>query len=694
MRPAKRFIIICLLAAMGFAVFITIHLDKTFHAAKQHTQDHARVIANALWTFEESSAAAYLTLATQSYGYERILVEDDLGKIFINIQGEPLSGTDLVLSSIGLITRNSISLDIVYEDRTIGRITAIWRCKAIYTYLYVLVCIILTLFGIWFFLRQLEMNKTLESRVQKRTSELEMALDELRKGQEKYRSLVENIPGAVYHYINDENWTPLFYSDAVEEITGHPANAFLTSRIDFCGDIIHPEDRPVVRQAVNSALRHGRSYAVEYRIIDSKGELRWVSEKGQGESWSTGKPEYFTGAIFDITSRKLAEHELIRVQNLLNNILDSMPSVLVGVDNQGIVTHWNQEAEHTTGVPASNARGQRLDKVFPGLSREMPNVHRAIREQKVLTTPRLPRTHENDIRLDDVTVFPLVADGMEGAVIRVDDVTERVRIEEMMVQTEKMMSVGGLAAGMAHEINNPLGGILQGAQNIERRLTPDLPGNIKAAKALGCDLDMVHAYLKERNIMRMLKGIQESGLRAAKIVSNMLEFSRKSGTNMTSCNLNELLDTVVALAENDYDLKKNYDFKKVTIIRRYDPELPTVVCAHTEIEQVLFNLLKNAAYAMAQSSMQEDPTITLETHRHSSHAILQVSDNGPGMEPETRRRIFEPFFTTKPPGVGTGLGLSVSYFIITQNHGGEFIVESTPGRGTSFTIKLPISGNE
>lgn len=190
----------------------------------------------------------------------------------------------------------------------------------------------------------------------------------------------------------------------------------------------------------------------------------------------------------------------------------------------------------------------------------------------------------------------------------------------------------------------------------------------------------------------MLGGIQDSGMRAAKIVSNMLDFSRKSGTSMAACNLNDLADAVLDLAASDYDLKKNFDFKKVRIVREYETDLGSVICAHTEVEQVLFNLVKNAAYAMAESPKPGvTPTIILRTRQNGTQVVVEVEDNGPGMPQEIRRRIFEPFFTTKPPGVGTGLGLSVSYFIITQNHNGLFTVESTPGVGTTFTISLPVS---
>ncbi len=395
----------------------------------------------------------------------------------------------------------------------------------------------------------------------------------------------------------------------------------------------------------------------------------------------------------EVRERERTEKEALRLRNLLKNVADSMPSLLVVVDNQGRVTQWNPQAEHEFGRAEAQALGLPLADAAPGLASQVENVRMAIATRQPRETLKVPVRRDGHTRYKDITVYPLLeGEEVEGAVLRVDDVTERVRIEEMMVQTEKMMSVGGLAAGMAHEINNPLGGILQAVQNMERRLAPGMPANDKAAESLGTTVQTVRDYLAERNILRMVEGIRDSGMRAARIVQNMLNFSRKSESQMAPQNLNSLLDDTLELASSDYDLKKQYDFRKIRIVREYQPDLPATPCTRTEIEQVLLNLLKNSAQAMALSPVPgREPTIALRTGVREGHALIEVRDNGPGMDEATRKRVFEPFFTTKDPGIGTGLGLSVSYFIITNNHGGEFRVESAPGAGTTFTILLPLS---
>ena len=150
------------------------------------------------------------------------------------------------------------------------------------------------------------------------------------------------------------------------------------------------------------------------------------------------------------------------------------------------------------------------------------------------------------------------------------------------------------------------------------------------------------------------------------------------------------MDKTVELAENDYDLGKKYDFRKIEIIREYNAAVPDVTCEETKIQQVFLNILKNGAQAMAENKNNgRPPRLMLRVSAEGHMARVEIEDNGPGMTEAIRKRVFEPFFTTKEVGVGTGLGLSVSYFIITENHGGTITVESNPGEGARFIIRLP-----
>jgi len=195
-------------------------------------------------------------------------------------------------------------------------------------------------------------------------------------------------------------------------------------------------------------------------------------------------------------------------------------------------------------------------------------------------------------------------------------------------------------------------------------------------------------------VPQLLDGIQQAGARAAKIVSHMLSFSRRSNRQLTPCDLPALIDQAVEIASNDFDLTIGFDFKGQNIIRQFDPQLGPVPATANELEQVLLNLLKNAAQAIHQREDDREPgRIILRTRLNPPWAEIQVEDNGIGMPESVRKRTFEPFFTTKEIGQGTGLGLSVSYFIITNNHKGQMEVHSTPGQGTCFTLRLPLVDN-
>ncbi|GAB6036081.1 hypothetical protein JCM15519_06400 [Fundidesulfovibrio butyratiphilus] len=387
---------------------------------------------------------------------------------------------------------------------------------------------------------------------------------------------------------------------------------------------------------------------------------------------------------------KESTRSLIRTRGVLANILESMPSAIIGLDAKGWVTHWNENAAKLSGTPTRAALGKPLSESFAWLAPLVDTTRLPGRHDQPLVMEKRPFGQGTDERFVDVLAYPLVCNGEEGVVVRVDDVTTRVRMEELLIRNEKMSTVGSLAGGMAHEINNPLSGILQSLQIIMRRLSPDLPANVRTATDLGCDLAAMRAYLEARGILGFLESMRESGERATKIVRNMLGFIRKSASAKTPQNLPELLDCVVDIASSDYDLKKKYDFRQIEIVREYAPDTPDVPCSAAEIEQVVFNLLYNAAQAMAsQPTPHAPPRLILRVHSQGEHCVFEVEDNGPGMEESVRQRIFEPLFSTKAPGEGTGLGLALAYFIVVNTHGGTIEAVTAPGQGTRFVIRLP-----
>jgi two-component system NtrC family sensor kinase len=401
--------------------------------------------------------------------------------------------------------------------------------------------------------------------------------------------------------------------------------------------------------------------------------------------------------LYSEIARHEATEELLReTQEYLQGIINSLPSILIGITTEGYVTHWNAAAEKATGLTADEALGVHIKQIYPTLPVDMTVIERVIETDVPFKREMVQEGQGAQATFTDITVCPLPSRELAGAVILADDVTLRVRLENMMIQNEKMMSLGEMAAGLAHEINNPLAGILNNVQNITRRTSSRLPANEHTAKEVGVNLSQIETYLQKRQILEFVGNIGEAGERAAHIVKNMLEFSRSSNTQYhTPTDPVTLVEQSLELATNTFELRTSQGIELPRIEREYEPDLPLVSCSPSEIQQVILNLLRNAAQAfkMEDYGPPLNPVITIRLSREQQYACIEIQDNGPGMPESVKRHIFEPFFTTKAVGQGTGLGLSVSYFIITEHHHGTIEVDSQPGRGTTFMIKLPVEGS-
>jgi len=498
-----------------------------------------------------------------------------------------------------------------------------------------------------------------------------------------FRSFMEHAPDLIYFKDRDGRFVEVNAAMAAE-MGSTPEK--LVGKSDF--DFLPPEEAQRRFDDELEVMRTEKPLQKEEMATTPRGRQWYLSTKvpRYGEE---GQVAGTFGTSWNITRRKQATEELLSLRNLLGSIVNSMPSILIGVDADGLVTLWNREAGRIAGVPENRARGKILEEVFPDLGSEMGQVLAAVAGRKMQHHEHIPCTIGNQQRFADVTVYPITTDGTEGSVIRIDDVTDRVLLEEMMVQSEKMMSVGGLAAGMAHEINNPLAGILQNLQVLRSRVSEGSRRNEAAAEKAGTSFEAIQAYMEGRGLPKIMDSIAEAGQRAAEIVDNMLGFSRKDGGHFELHPLEGLLERSLELAANEYNPEKRFGFRNIRIVREYGDSPGPVPCEAGQIQQVLLNLLANSAQAMA-GHPPEEPRITLRLGQDGGMALIEVEDNGPGMDAKTRKRVFEPFFTTKGVGRGTGLGLSVSYFIIVENHRGTLGVRSSPGQGARFSIRIPL----
>lgn len=381
------------------------------------------------------------------------------------------------------------------------------------------------------------------------------------------------------------------------------------------------------------------------------------------------------------TGRQLRETKLY-----LQSMINSMPSIIIGVTATGEVTHWNAAAENTFEIFSNEALGRKITDLLPLFPVTLTAIKNSIRNGEPHAIQHTQNDEEKK-RYFEITIYPLISRTQQGAVIRVDDVTLKVTIENLMIQNEKMYSLGEVAAGIAHEINNPLSVILQNVQNIVRRTDTSFAINHTRANELGIDFQQVNYYLQTREIPQMLDSIREAGERSATIVRNMLEFSHNSQRKTSLVDIKHLIEQTIALNRSSYPQPQSD--QALQIFTNFADPLPPLHASAPELQQVLLNLLRNAKQALANSAI-EQPTIWIRAYSQNHHLVIEVQDNGPGMTDTVREHIFEPFFSTKELGSGTGLGLSVSYFIITERHQGTIDVKTAPGKGSNFIIQLPL----
>lgn len=520
---------------------------------------------------------------------------------------------------------------------------------------------------------------TMQTSIKKRLSALE-------KAEEKYRNLFEFAPDGIC--ITTPSGKVLSFNNAFFRMSEEKEkNRIYQSNVtDYYA---HPENRDRMLKNL-SRKRIIRNFNLEFKSASGR---QWPAHVSLQVIRYEGE-DAILAIIRDMTRQKEDQAQLFYLRNLLSNIIDSMPSVIVGFDQNFNIILWNEKARDMFGIEEKDAVGKLVQDLYPFLSDKMERVKNALNAGKPYVESKIYQQIKKDLRYFNMTIYPLTGPGQSGGVLRIDEITEQVRLEEMVVQSEKMVSLGGLAAGMAHEINNPLAGVLQNAFVLNHRLTGDLPPNHKAAEECNFSIEQLRKYIDKRELQSIMDNITSSGKRAAQIVKNMLSFARMEKSKFSEYPIDELLDSTVELAKSDYDLKKNYDFKLVQIEREYDDNLPMVRCSKSKIQQAFFNILQNGAQAMATQGTYDGkpPRFRLKIEKLASDVLISIKDNGPGMEEVACKRVFEPFFTTKPVGTGTGLGMSVTYFIIAENHKGTLSVRTLPLQGAEFIITLPIEG--
>jgi PAS domain S-box-containing protein len=389
------------------------------------------------------------------------------------------------------------------------------------------------------------------------------------------------------------------------------------------------------------------------------------------------------------TDLRLATAKIVSSKQRLREIIDSMPSMIFGANKKGELTEWNKEIAHYMKIDREQVMNKTFVALCPNYAFLMPVI------EKVLVSKipeRLPNqvVYINEHRShQDIIIYPIISQEEIAIIVRIDDVTDKINLERAMIQTEKMSSVGTLASGMAHEINGPLSIILQGIQNIERRIDPAIEANQKTAQELGIDLQHVYKYFEYRKLSMFINGMKEAAERASKTVANLVEFSRESNSVKASCSLVEIVEHALILLSTDYDFKNLTEHHQLKIVKNIEENLPNIYASSSDIQQVIFTLLKHALHSM--QNQDKNALINIKLSQIDSMIELQIENNGAHLDDETQKRIFEPFFTPKNLSESKKIGLSVSYKIITQGNKGELSLVSKENEGTVFILKLPLA---
>ncbi len=446
-------------------------------------------------------------------------------------------------------------------------------------------------------------------------------------------------------------------------------------------------------------------------ILDLAEAAKTVSQE---KNFAVRAPKYASdelGLLADGFNEMLSEieerDETIRAAHAESELfINAVPSILIGTDSAGLVTRWNLAAETTFGMDSKAVLGRPLQScgvqwLSPRLGAEADSWFRVMRSERCdVTFERDGRKHVLGLTIITVNRFP-TGEGI-GFLITGADITERILLEEQLRQAQKLEAIGQLAAGIAHEINTPTQYIGDNSRFLkeswpavseilglclrarEESQSGPVTTNTMAELLQSAERGDLSYTLSE--IPRAIDGTLEGVARVSKIVRAMKEFSHPGSEGKSAVNLNHAIETTVAVARNEW--------KYVADVETcFDESLPLVPCLAGEFNQVILNLLINAAHAVGDAVGRDSGrkgTITVTTRCVGDWVEVQIRDTGIGIPENIRARIFEPFFTTKEVGKGTGQGLALAHAFIVKKHKGQIWFESEVGKGTTFFLRLPL----
>jgi two-component system NtrC family sensor kinase len=485
----------------------------------------------------------------------------------------------------------------------------------------------------------------------------------LKAYQEDFKRLFENMPTGVF--VSSREGKFLNANQALLDMLGYKRKAEFLD-IDITKDLyVRPEDRQKFREMIE---REGRviDYEVEFKRKD--GSTVPVLLTGHTRYDQKGNILGYEGLNVDISRRKLMEKQLKEAYDFINKIIQSSPNAITATDMDGNILIWNRAAEETIGYKAADVIGKmNIQKIYPeGTARKIMQMLRKPEHGGVGRLNAYPMLY---VRQDGKVVegnlsAAIIYDPSGKEIASVGsfvDLKDRLEMEralrrtqEQLLQSEKLAAMGRLTSQIAHELNNPLYGIMNTLELLKTEISPQS---------------------KRRKVLEM--ALSET-VRLSDMLRKMLSFSKPEQEEKQAVDLNTVLDEILLLHEKQ--LQEN----DIKIKTAFTEEIPQINASKDQLRQVFLNLVSNA-----RDAMPDGGTLRVATAADNENVRIEIADNGIGIKEEHLKKIFDSFFTTKDSVKGVGLGLSVCYGFI-KDHGGDIQVKSKVDSGTTFTITFPI----
>ena len=380
----------------------------------------------------------------------------------------------------------------------------------------------------------------------------------------------------------------------------------------------------------------------------------------------------------EISKHVITAEQLRYSESYIKDILTSMPLMLVGLDKNGCVTHWNKQVEEVSGISSDQALGKTLWEAYPQSTVRPEHIQESIEQNTIIHLKQSLRS----LYHYDVTIYPL-QEQKSGVVILVDDVSKQAAAEKMLIHNDKMSFMSELASTMAHDINLPLQALMMDLNRFQRVL------NHASKPKQASDSDQA------QQLNTIFVGMSAKAEQVATIISNLLAFARGRKGKKQMADIVDVMENTISLANEVIAITDELPFNQIKLERKFEKNLPLVPCYITELQQVFLSLFRHVCHALTLKKEVEDfePTIKIVLSESYDNLWIKIQHNGIGLTSEEQMNLFEPFFTGKSAAEGFDAGqrLSFSYYIITEQHRGQMAVTSDVELGSTIHIQLPIS---